>query len=375
MPAAMDGVCRKIDNCHGSWYTQKMDNYQFPRQKVLCDDELYTRELLHDLLQTVYAASPPFTGYLKIAVLQGPLLFLYFLDGAPYAAGRHADTRPLCYSLQDLGEYLVQTAAVPMSVTLCETDPILLKSMLLFMQEVPAIKAPTSLVDIDQIVQQIHATGVDALIALCREKAVNLFFFGAGNEASAYFADLDFERHDGMTVDEEMQLYAFQPGAQVEVAVYRDLGPLQSREAGYQDMDSLFKLLTEGRPKNRRREDRERSSAPAKADGAGTGIFPLPAPSLPDYVLSFESGPLKGGRFAVTFPCTIGRGDCDLILDDRLVSRQHAVIRVDDNQLVIEDLASTNGTRVNGVTITRKQLLPNDVISIGPTNLRIHLAE
>jgi pSer/pThr/pTyr-binding forkhead associated (FHA) protein len=42
-----------------------------------------------------------------------------------------------------------------------------------------------------------------------------------------------------------------------------------------------------------------------------------------------------------------------------------------DNELILEDLASTNGTRVNGELVTRKLLVPNDLISIGPTNLRI----
>ena len=88
-------------------------------------------------------------------------------------------------------------------------------------------------------------------------------------------------------------------------------------------------------------------------------------------MLSVESGPLQGERFTVTLPCTIGRKDCDVVLDDRLVSRRHAELKLVDNKLEIEDLASTNGTRVNGRQVTRKRLIPNDLISIGPTSLRI----
>jgi pSer/pThr/pTyr-binding forkhead associated (FHA) protein len=72
----------------------------------------------------------------------------------------------------------------------------------------------------------------------------------------------------------------------------------------------------------------------------------------------------------MALPCTIGRKDCDLILDDRLISRRHAEIKIVDNKLVIEDLLSTNGTKVNGKFIKKKQLVPNDIISIGPSNLR-----
>jgi hypothetical protein len=55
----------------------------------------------------------------------------------------------------------------------------------------------------------------------------------------------------------------------------------------------------------------------------------------------------------------IGRSlDCNLTIEDPLVSRQHARIGVDDDGGVVEDLGSRNGVRVNGVSIH------------GPTRLR-----
>jgi len=350
-----------------------MDRYQFPQKNVLCDEKPFSRELLHSLLETVYTVAPPFTGYLKIAGSEGPLLFLFFLHGSPYAAGRYAD-RPICYSLQELGEHLVKSADESRFLTLCETDPVLLKSMLLFLQEVPAIKAPTSLIDIEYIVRQIGEVGADALITLDRANTINFFYFREGKEGVAYFADLAFERHEGMTVDEEMQLYAFQPGNQVQASIYRDMTITMAKDSSLLDKDALFKLLTEGNPKNRRREDREPWPKPAVDVGGALVNAPDQKMRLSNYVLSIESGPLKGGRFAVTLPCTIGRGDCDLILDDRLISRRHAEIKMVDDQLVIEDLASTNGTKVNGEMVTSKRLIPNDLISIGPTDLKIYLA-
>jgi hypothetical protein len=45
----------------------------------------------------------------------------------------------------------------------------------------------------------------------------------------------------------------------------------------------------------------------------------------------------------------LGRSDtCDITLFDPLVSRQHASITVDADQVVLKDLGSRNGTRVNG---------------------------
>ena len=110
-----------------------------------------------------------------------------------------------------------------MSVTLCETDPVLLKSMLLFLQEEPAVKAPPSLLDFEYIVRQIGEVGAHAMIALCRDNKINFFFFRDGKGALAYYADLAFERPEGMTIDEEMLLYAFQPGDKVQAYIFRDM--------------------------------------------------------------------------------------------------------------------------------------------------------
>jgi hypothetical protein len=48
----------------------------------------------------------------------------------------------------------------------------------------------------------------------------------------------------------------------------------------------------------------------------------------------------------------IGRGvDCNLTIEDALVSRHHARIAIDDEGAVVEDLGSRNGVRVNGITV------------------------
>ena len=48
---------------------------------------------------------------------------------------------------------------------------------------------------------------------------------------------------------------------------------------------------------------------------------------------------------------------CDIVLPDRQVSRQHARIRRQDDQIVIEDLKSKNGTWVNGQELTEPHAL------------------
>jgi len=72
---------------------------------------------------------------------------------------------------------------------------------------------------------------------------------------------------------------------------------------------------------------------------------------------------------------TIGRlPECAIALDDPNVSRRHAQIRRDGPYVVVVDLGSTNGTKVNGVAVREHRLEPGDTITIGTTTLRFEPA-
>ena len=77
----------------------------------------------------------------------------------------------------------------------------------------------------------------------------------------------------------------------------------------------------------------------------------------------------RGRMFAnVDPPITIGREEGNVIqLNDERVSRFHAKIQLDHEQIVMTDLDSTNGTRVNGEDIQLRNLRFGDVIQIGRT--------
>lgn len=69
---------------------------------------------------------------------------------------------------------------------------------------------------------------------------------------------------------------------------------------------------------------------------------------------------------------TIGRDlDSDIPLDDLAVSRQHArIIRI-HTDLYIEDLNSTNGTKLNNRPVTKHLLKGGDCLSVGGFTLRL----
>jgi hypothetical protein len=111
----------------------------------------------------------------------------------------------------------------------------------------------------------------------------------------------------------------------------------------------------------------------------------------------FEGATLKSGRFTVeaevredadggflaelvltdgrrvqigTEPLVIGRlPECGVVLADSNVSRRHAELRRSGDSVVLTDLGSTNGTRVNGAPIRERVLVSGDEVSVGSTRL------
>jgi pSer/pThr/pTyr-binding forkhead associated (FHA) protein len=63
--------------------------------------------------------------------------------------------------------------------------------------------------------------------------------------------------------------------------------------------------------------------------------------------------------------------DCDLQLDHKSISKLHCVIVKTDGLLLLRDLGSTNGTRVNGQRVRRAALLPNDQLNIASLRFKV----
>lgn len=81
----------------------------------------------------------------------------------------------------------------------------------------------------------------------------------------------------------------------------------------------------------------------------------------------------RGRIFArLPTPLTIGReDDNDIQLNDDRVSRFHAKLQDDAGKIILTDLDSTNGTRVNGHPIQMRVLQTGDVLAIGRCLLMI----
>ena len=96
------------------------------------------------------------------------------------------------------------------------------------------------------------------------------------------------------------------------------------------------------------------------------------APDAPDTpILCGQSGSFSGQKLRVprNKPISLGReASCQLVLASKQVSRRHCEVRLAADGLIIRDLNSANGTKVNGARIPPQQDVPlkrGDRVEIG----------
>src|SRR5947209_3488850 len=88
---------------------------------------------------------------------------------------------------------------------------------------------------------------------------------------------------------------------------------------------------------------------------------------MPAVTFQVLEGIDKGRVFReLTTPVTIGREEGNLLrLNDERVSRFHAKVQIDNEDVILTDLESTNGTRVNGRVVQIRRLRPGDRVCVG----------
>jgi hypothetical protein len=189
------------------------------------------------------------------------------------------------------------------------------------------------------------------------------------NDFVVELADSDYERLDvyadnlGIELSTLAREHAKEQG-------YSFVGPVRMRFEGQSDLTTGTFRIRSGVIRGTTVEDGEIRKP--------VSDLPRPAPSGFDGTPRLlVSGPEPGAdgnvqrTYELSAPLTIlGRGtDCDLRLVDPGVSRHHAELRVEDAEVVLVDLGSTNGTFVNGKPVRRITLTDGTRVTLGRTTL------
>ncbi|MGV8858449.1 FhaA domain-containing protein [Rhodoglobus sp.] len=115
----------------------------------------------------------------------------------------------------------------------------------------------------------------------------------------------------------------------------------------------------------------------------GIGITLVPDEALSQGMIEVDSVSVKGTvawtpvleingtRHPLVHSRTIiGRGsEADITVDDNGISRKHVEILWDGSKAEVNDLNSTNGSKLNGSPVSRAPLAPESVIDIGRTRI------
>lgn len=98
---------------------------------------------------------------------------------------------------------------------------------------------------------------------------------------------------------------------------------------------------------------------------------------MPTAFLQIVSGARQGLSVPIqdNEPLLIGRKRADLVLDDPLVSSSHCRLHLNNGQVVLRDLGSTNGTLVDGRLVREAVLQPGAEISVGSCRMLLFVGD
>ncbi len=104
-----------------------------------------------------------------------------------------------------------------------------------------------------------------------------------------------------------------------------------------------------------------------------------PGPTVPFYltIRTSDGKPTEVDLKAIKMPAVIGRDSefSQIVVPDSQISRAHAKLADAEGGFSIEDLASRNGTWLNGQRISKGVFKPGDVLRIGTSQIMLEEAE
>ncbi len=330
-----------------------MPNMTIPTATVRVTETPFRCETLVTVLKGLFGIT--FTGYLSVRTVDR-LFLLFIFQGHPYSAGLYTAEKPSPLTITNFCAQVATIYEGTGSISLHETDPVLLKCLLVFFQDEPAAKGAVNLINLKGMMDQIHKQASDALVILEHGGRHNFFFFLDGTKTAAYWSEGEqVVVGNELSVDEQMLLYAsMEKSAPVTAIVYQTLNTMESMDSANMTLEGLVRLFAAV-------EDTEKTISPVI----------MTVQHYDQLRLKVLEGVEAGSSLCGSFPCMLGRKDADIIINDPMVSKRHAAIQIINGKLMLIDLNSTNGTMLNDKAINQQELKQGDRISIGQTTLLV----
>lgn len=311
----------------------------------------FSHEAVALCLRELAVRPAPACGYLSIETAERHFL-LFIFQGRPYAAGLLVGNKATPVSITNLCAQVAALEGAQTTLSFHATDPVLLKCLLVFVQEEPDAHGPVTLINLERMIKQINEQACDALIVLERAEACSFFFFLGGNKTAAYWADPPpSETRQASTDTQLMQYLSRDSTLPVSARIYQSLATYESRDADTVSLEGLAQLFSDTAPE---------TLTPTQQGSTEHNN---------NLTLRILAGDDAGRLLSTGIPCILGRKETDIVIADPMVSKRHAAIQCVNGRVLLVDLQSTNGTTLNGAPITQQELKSGDRIGIGQTVL------
>jgi len=314
-----------------------MPPVQLPQTKTVFAQRPYSPGVIDSLFDLIRGHSGP-VGWILTAESSIDHILLFILQNRPYAAAQLTGDQFKALNLHDFFKLL--SSNNPPRLSLLAANPVLFKCLLVLAQKHPTTSGTNDLVNVESLLHQVKTSGKEAVVALTRADEINLFYFLKGELQETFFARPDAISKDSSTEDQFLEYaYSGKHPSPVLVQAYYDvqINPSEDSNLAWEEWS-----------------------------GGIVDYFLRPRPELIFLAggQSVDKKSIDKSRFL------IGRNqECDLMIQDTIASREHAVIREIQGRFMLEDLKSRNGTLVNGKKISNVGLADGDEIQIGDSRI------
>ncbi|MEE8368135.1 MAG: FHA domain-containing protein [Thermoanaerobaculia bacterium] len=303
---------------------------RFPPGEVVLAPTLFQKDLFGRIDELLADGQCP-QGRLELEAGRSRLTCLVHRS-APIMAGLLEGD---LYSRVPLHEFAVRARQLGESqCSLIRTDNSQLLMAAVHFSRRPSLQASTELVDPAHVLAVLARKGEDAALAFERRGSRTLLFLSKGEPAHLFFGEPRDDLGSG-TLEERILSFAFSSAApDTKVEVFTNLHLQADPDAG----KSFLELAQTAEP-----------------------------PPPVTVFIHLEDGEEVRQRNFTPPSMTIGRDltGVDLFIDNLAVSRHHARLNWERGDFIIEDLGSSNGTKLNGTAITRAVVTPGDRVEIG----------